>query len=65
MPVMKSSTGRCVSGDDFFDHEPELRLLESRVRDGNHLLLTGQRRMGKASVSRELGWRLEAQRRVL
>ena len=58
---MKSSTGRWVSGDDFFDREPELRLLESRVRDGNHVLLTGQRRMGKTSVARELGRRLETQ----
>ena len=41
-PAMKSSTGRWVSGDDFFDREPDLRLLESRVRDGNHVLLTGQ-----------------------
>ena len=58
---MKSSTGRWVSGDDFFDREAELRLLESRVRDGNHLLLTGQRRMGKTSIARELGRRLESQ----
>ena len=58
---MRSSTGRWVSGDDFFDREPELRLLESRVRDGNHVLLTGQRRMGKTSVARELGRRLETQ----
>ena len=58
---MKSSTGRWVSGDDFFDREPELRLLESRVRDGNHVLLTGQRRMGKTSIARELGHRLESQ----
>ncbi len=58
---MKSSTGRWVSGDDFFDREPELRLLESRVRDGNHVLLTGQRRMGKTSIARELGRRLESQ----
>ena len=58
---MKSSTGRWVSGDDFFDREPELRLLESRVRDGNHVLLTGQRRMGKTSIARELGRRLETQ----
>ena len=57
---MRSSTGRWVSGDDFFDREPELRLLESRVRDGNHVLLTGQRRMGKTSVARELGRRLES-----
>ena len=58
---MKSSTGRWVSGDDFFDRKPELRLLESRVRDGNHVLLTGQRRMGKTSVARELGRRLKTQ----
>ena len=58
---MKSSTGRWVSGDDFFDRERELRLLESRVRDGNHVLLTGQRRMGKTSIARELGRRLESE----
>ena len=55
---MKSSTGRWVSGDDFFDREPELRILENRVREGNHVLLTGQRRMGKTSIARELGRRL-------
>ena len=58
---MKPSTGRWVGGDDFFDHGPELRLLESRIRDGNHVLLTGQRRMGKTSVAQELGRRLESQ----
>ncbi|WP_423928668.1 hypothetical protein [Candidatus Palauibacter sp.] len=55
---MKSSTGRWVSGDDFHDRAEELALLESRVRDGNHMVLTGQRRMGKTSVLRELGDRL-------
>ena len=39
---MKSSTGRWVSGDDFFDREAGLRVLESHVADRNHLLLTGQ-----------------------
>ena len=58
---MKSSTGRWVSGDDFFDREPELQVLESRVRDRNHVLLSGQRRMGKTSILRELGRRLEGQ----
>ena len=59
---MKPSTGpRWVSGDDFFDRETELQLLESRVRDGNHVLLTGQRRMGKTSIAKELGRRLETQ----
>lgn len=56
---MRSSTGRWVTGDDFFDREPELQILESRVRDGNHVLLTGQRRMGKTSLAKELGQRLE------
>ena len=55
---MRSATGRWVSGDDFFDREPELRILETRVQDGNHVLLTGQRRMGKTSIARELGRRL-------
>ena len=55
---MRSSTGRWVSGDDFFDREAELEILESRVRGRNHVLLTGQRRMGKTSVLRELGRRL-------
>ena len=56
---MRSSTGRWVSGDDFFNRENELRILERHVRDHNHILLTGQRRMGKTSIVRELGRRLE------
>ena len=58
---MRSSTGRWVSGDDFFNRERELRQLETLVRDHNHVLLTGQRRMGKTSIARELGQRLEAE----
>ena len=61
---MKEATGRPVSGDDFFDRDSELRILESRIRDGNHVLLTGQRRMGKTSVALELGRRLKAQQWV-
>ncbi|MCY4057150.1 MAG: ATP-binding protein [Gammaproteobacteria bacterium] len=56
---MRSSPGRWVQGDDFFGREAELALLAERVRDGNHVLLTGQRRMGKTSLARELGRRLE------
>ena len=59
--TMKSATGRWVSGDDFFNRESELSILEQRIRDGNHVLLTGQRRMGKTSVAQELGRRLESQ----
>lgn len=58
---MRSSTGRWVSGDDFFDREPELGSLKRLVQDRNHVLLTGQRRMGKTSVARELGRRLSAE----
>ena len=58
---MRSSTGRWVSGDDFFDREAELERLGELVRDRNHVLLTGQRRMGKTSVVRELGRRLDAE----
>ncbi len=57
---MNSSTGRWVSGDDFFNRDRELQILETLVRDRNHVLLTGQRRMGKTSIVRELGRRLEA-----
>ncbi len=62
---MQLSTGRWVTGDDFFDRERELEILEARVRGRNHVLLTGQRRMGKTSVARELGRRLEADGWVL
>lgn len=58
---MKSATGRWVSGDDFFGRDAELRILELRISDRNHVLLTGQRRMGKTSLARELGRRLESQ----
>ena len=56
---MRSSTGRWVSGDDFFDRDAEIRQLKTLIGDGNHVLLTGQRRMGKTSVLRELGRRLQ------
>ena len=57
---MRSSTGRWVSGENFFDRHRELRVLETLVQDRNHVLVTGQRRMGKTSVLRELGRRLES-----
>ena len=57
---MKSATGRWVVGDDFHGREAELGILESRIRDGNHVLLSGQRRMGKTSIAHEVGRRLEA-----
>ena len=56
---MRSSTGRWVNGNNFFNRETELMILENYVTDQNHVLLTGQRRMGKTSVVQELGRRLE------
>lgn len=41
---MRSSTGRWVCGNDFFDREADLEILENYVKDHNHVLLTGQRR---------------------
>lgn len=62
--AMNSSTGRWVSGDNFFNRERELQILETRVRDRNHVLLTGQRRMGKTSIAQELGRRLSGPHRI-
>ena len=36
---MRSSTGRWVSGEDFFGRDRELQVLEARICDGNHVLL--------------------------
>ncbi len=58
---MRSSTGRWAGGDDFFDREADLQVLRRLVEGRNHILLTGQRRMGKTSVVRELGSQLEAE----
>ena len=55
---MQSVPDRWVSGDDFVGREPELRVLKARAHDRNHVLLTGQRRIGKTSLARELGRRL-------
>ncbi len=56
---MRISTGRWVSGKDFFDREQDLKILKQRVQDHNHILLTGQRRMGKTSIIQELGRQLQ------
>lgn len=55
---LNKAGGNWVEADSFFDRELELQALEERVRQGNHTLLTAQRRMGKTSLVRELLRRL-------
>ena len=52
---MRVSTGRWVVGEDFFDRSEEVRILATLIEERNHVLITGQRRMGKTSIVRELG----------
>ena len=56
---MKPQAGTPVTGANFFNRDAELRLLDAKVRGGTHVLLAGQRRMGKTSLARELGRRLQ------
>lgn len=56
---MRPSTGRWVSGENFFDRETDLKILQQLIQDRNHVLLTGQRRMGKTSIMQELGRQLQ------
>ena len=53
-----------VDGDQFFNRGAELLLLQERMKDGNHTLLTAQRRMGKTSLVRELLRRLDEEGEV-
>ena len=57
---MRPLAGPPVTDADFFDRTDELRLLDAKVRDGIHILLAGPRRIGKTSVAKELGRRLQA-----
>ena len=52
--MLKKGGSNWVEGDRFFDREGEIRALTERVRDGDHTLVTAQRRMGKTSLVREL-----------
>ena len=56
--MLRKGGSNWVDGDRFFDREADLEALLERVRDGNHTLLTAQRRMGKSSLVRELRRRL-------
>ena len=55
---MQRGGSNWVDGGNFFGREAELEVLEERVREGVHTLLSAQRRMGKTSLVRELQRRL-------
>ncbi len=52
--------GNWVDKERFFDRVIDMQLLRESVEEGSSVLLTGQRRMGKTSLARELCNRLEA-----
>ena len=58
--ALRKAGANWVDGDRFYDREVDLEALMERVRDGTHMLLTAQRRMGKTSLVRELLRRLAA-----
>lgn len=63
MAGLKKGGSNWVDGDRFFDRDAELDVLEARIQNGTHTLLTAQRRMGKTSLIRELLRRLRAEGR--
>lgn len=56
--TLRKAGSNWVEGERFFDREVEIESLMERIQDGNHTLLTAQRRMGKTSLVRELLRRL-------
>lgn len=58
MCAMQQAHGNWVTGERFWDREEELALFISRIREGAHILLVAQRRMGKTSLMKEVAARL-------
>ena len=56
--MLRKGGSNWVDGEKFFNRTAELEVIDERVRDGIHTLLTAQRRMGKTSLVRELLRRL-------
>jgi hypothetical protein len=58
MDKLKQAHGNWVAGDRFWDRKDEIDSFCSKIRDGAHLLLVAQRRMGKTSLMKEVAQRL-------
>lgn len=57
---MKSEVGPPVDGDRFFNRTEELKLLEERIYEHKHTLMSAPRRIGKTSLMLETARRLAA-----
>jgi len=55
---LRQAHGNWVTGDRFWDREEEIELFSRKTREGAHLLLVAQRRMGKTSLMKEISRRL-------
>ncbi len=49
---MRNNTGKVVRGSDFFERKKEIKRLWTRIRNGNNILLSAPRRVGKTSILR-------------
>lgn len=62
---MKGAVGNWVIGEEFWGRDHELSELRELIDGGAHVLLVAPRRVGKTSLMRELGRRLEGTHRCL
>ena len=58
MDKLKQAHGNWVTGDRFWNREEEIELFCRWTREGAHLLVVAQRRMGKTSLMKEVARRL-------
>jgi len=58
MCALKQAHGNWVTGDRFWDREDDTAIFSDQIREGAHILLVAQRRMGKTSLMKEVSQRL-------
>ena len=58
---LKPTESNTATGEYFFNRKVEQKIIHERIERGVQQLLTGQRRMGKSSIAREIGRQLEEQ----
>jgi len=58
MKKLKQAHGNWVAGERFWNREEDIALFSERIREGAHVLLVAQRRMGKTSLMKEVARRL-------